>query len=41
MTRSRRVTYDNLRVRDPEFVDRCEAWYAADCGGRLDTPPMF
>jgi anthraniloyl-CoA monooxygenase len=28
MTRSRRVTYDNLRVRDPEFVARCEAWYA-------------
>ena len=41
MTRSRRVTYDNLRVRDPEFVDRCEAWYAVDCGGRPDTPPMF
>src|SRR5262249_34173671 len=28
MTRSRRVTYDNLRVRDPEFVAACEAWYA-------------
>ena len=28
MTRSRRVTYDNLRVRDPEFVARCETWYA-------------
>ena len=41
MTRSRRVTYDNLRVRDPEFVDRCEAWYAVACGGRPDTPPMF
>jgi anthraniloyl-CoA monooxygenase len=35
MTRSRRVTYDNLRVRDPEFVARCEAWFGA--GG----PPMF
>jgi anthraniloyl-CoA monooxygenase len=28
MTRSRRVTYDNLRVRDPEYVARCEAWFA-------------
>ena len=28
MTRSRRVTYDNLRVRDPEFVDRVDAWFA-------------
>ena len=27
MTRSRRVTYDNLRVRDPEFVARCEEWF--------------
>ena len=40
MTRSRRVTYDNLRVRDPEFVARCEAWFAAvreEVGP--DTPP--
>ena len=36
MTRSRRVTYDNLRVRDPEFVARCEKWF-----GRAGTPPMF
>ncbi len=25
MTRSRRVTYDNLRLRDPEFVDAVDA----------------
>jgi anthraniloyl-CoA monooxygenase len=47
MTRSRRVTYDNLRVRDPEFVARCEAWYADHVSassvepGRAHTPPMF
>ena len=46
MTRSRRVTYDNLRVRDPEFVARCEAWYAEhDVAGRAarrtDARPMF
>ncbi|MGH3500713.1 MAG: bifunctional salicylyl-CoA 5-hydroxylase/oxidoreductase [Nocardioidaceae bacterium] len=28
MTRSRRVTYDNLRVRDHEFADRADAWFA-------------
>ena len=28
MTRSRRVTYDNLQVRDPEFVERVDAWFA-------------
>jgi anthraniloyl-CoA monooxygenase len=52
MTRSRRVTYDNLRVRDPEFVARCEAWFAEQPSvaesaerrrGRVEThtPPMF
>ena len=46
MTRSRRVTYDNLRVRDPEFVARCEEWFArrvkADGHGAGDVrPPMF
>ena len=41
MTRSRRVTYDNLRVRDPGFIARCESWFAANGGGRPDTPPMF
>ncbi|MDQ3463226.1 MAG: bifunctional salicylyl-CoA 5-hydroxylase/oxidoreductase [Actinomycetota bacterium] len=28
MTRSRRVTYDNLRLRDPEFVERVDDWFA-------------
>ena len=46
MTRSRRVTYDNLRVRDPEFVDRVDAWFA-DHEQRRGVapgdvrPPMF
>ncbi|MEV4534248.1 bifunctional salicylyl-CoA 5-hydroxylase/oxidoreductase [Asanoa sp. NPDC049518] len=38
MTRSRRVTYENLRVRDPEFVARVDAWFAGDGEVR---PPMF
>ncbi len=42
MTRSRRVTYDNLRVRDPEFVADIDAWFARTTpSGRPDTPPMF
>ena len=42
MTRSRRVTYDNLRVRDPEFVARCDEWFAGASGSeRCRTPPMF
>jgi anthraniloyl-CoA monooxygenase len=47
LTRSRRVTYDNLRLRDPEFVAEVDAWF--DAGVRRDVgqhagpgaPPMF
>ena len=38
VTRSRRVTHDNLRVRDPEFVGAVDAWFA---GKRELRPPMF
>ncbi len=46
MTRSRRVTYDNLRVRDPEFVRTVDAWFAAHEARRGQgsgevRPPMF
>jgi anthraniloyl-CoA monooxygenase len=46
MTRSRRVTYDNLRVRDPEFVASVDRWFAehearrGHGSGQL-RPPMF
>ena len=39
MTRSRRVTYDNLRLRDPEFVARCDEWFAAPASGAAGRPP--
>ncbi len=46
LTRSRRVTYDNLRLRDPEFVNGVDAWFAAQPEARSGaagaaTPPMF
>lgn len=46
LTRSRRITYDNLRLRDREFIDRVDAWFAASekDAGRGDgqvRPPMF
>jgi len=28
LTRSMRINHDNLRLRDPEFVERMERWYA-------------
>ncbi|MFC4944483.1 bifunctional salicylyl-CoA 5-hydroxylase/oxidoreductase [Pseudonocardia sp. GCM10023141] len=37
VTRSRRVTHDNLRVRDPEFVAATERWFT----GGAAVPPMF
>jgi anthraniloyl-CoA monooxygenase len=46
VTRSRRVTYDNLRLRDPEFVAGIDRWFAASLGdawpdGATPRPPMF
>ena len=48
LTRSRRVTYDNLRLRDPEFVDSADAWFARHevargvaPGPPVTRPPMF
>ncbi len=46
MTRSRRVTYDNLRVRDPEFVGAVDEWFAQHEASRGNgtgetRPPMF
>jgi anthraniloyl-CoA monooxygenase len=40
LTRSRRVTYENLRVRDPEFVTAVDTWFAASLG-EPERPPMF
>ncbi len=40
MTRSRRVTYDNLRLRDPEFVAAVDAEFAKATSGEA-RPPMF
>ncbi len=40
LTRSRRVTYENLRLRDPEFAGELDSWFAST----MDTavrPPMF
>ncbi|MCI0688692.1 MAG: FAD-dependent monooxygenase, partial [Sporichthyaceae bacterium] len=41
LTRSRRVTYDNLRLRDPEFVARVDRWFADANGLPEVRPPMF
>ncbi|MFI6094763.1 bifunctional salicylyl-CoA 5-hydroxylase/oxidoreductase [Lentzea sp. NPDC051213] len=41
LTRSRRITYDNLRTRDSEFADRVDAAFAASQGLSGTAPAMF
>ncbi|HWB74811.1 MAG TPA: bifunctional salicylyl-CoA 5-hydroxylase/oxidoreductase [Nannocystaceae bacterium] len=44
MTRSKRVTHANLRLRDPAFADDVDRWYAEKNGWKSDgplPPPMF
>ena len=48
LTRSLRITHDNLRVRDPAFVDRVDRYFAdqltqkhMDLQPAPGTPPMF
>lgn len=49
LTRSLRITHDNLKVRDPEFVRKVDAWYDAEAEKQSHVPrttphappPMF
>ena len=46
LTRSQRVTYDNLRLRDPGYMREMDEWYASSDHGSptptsADVPPMF
>ncbi|MER7752845.1 FAD-dependent monooxygenase [Kitasatospora sp. NPDC097643] len=41
LTRSRRVTYGNLRARDAAFVEAVEESYEESFDGSVGAPPMF
>ncbi|MFI6772211.1 bifunctional salicylyl-CoA 5-hydroxylase/oxidoreductase [Nocardia sp. NPDC050412] len=44
LTRSRRITYDNLRMRDDDFVEAIDGWYLSaqtDTANEVPRPPMF
>ncbi len=44
MTRSRRITHANLRLRDPALVERAERWFESKAGvtaAETPVPPMF
>ena len=38
LTRSLRVTHQNLKVRDPAFVARVDAWFAAQAARQAEVP---
>ncbi len=41
MTRSKRITHDNLETRDPELVAKVDQVVAEENGAAKDTPPAF
>ncbi|HEX6348261.1 MAG TPA: FAD-dependent monooxygenase [Candidatus Dormibacteraeota bacterium] len=41
MTRTPRITHNNLAARDPDFVRRCETWFAGGDGLLVAAPPAF
>lgn len=44
MTRSQRISHENLRLRDRDWLEGLEDWYAARAGAapaQTHTPPMF
>ena len=41
LTGSQRIGHENLRVRDPRFVERYEGWLAEHEGAQGRRPPMF
>jgi anthraniloyl-CoA monooxygenase len=44
LTRSQRISHENLRLRDPEWLASAERWFQTQAGGAPDAPlraPMF
>ena len=42
LTRSKRITYDNLKLRDEGFAEKVRAWFERETAGAPEgAPPMF
>ncbi|HMS95357.1 MAG TPA: bifunctional salicylyl-CoA 5-hydroxylase/oxidoreductase [Tabrizicola sp.] len=41
LTRSQRISHENLRLRDPDWLRRAEDWFQAQAGGQAGRQPMF
>ncbi|MFO7856425.1 MAG: bifunctional salicylyl-CoA 5-hydroxylase/oxidoreductase [Paracoccaceae bacterium] len=41
LTRSQRISHENLRLRDPEWLRGAERWFQRQSGANSDRAPMF
>jgi anthraniloyl-CoA monooxygenase len=41
LTRSQRISHENLRLRDPEWLGAAEAWFQQQSGSNSSRRPMF
>jgi anthraniloyl-CoA monooxygenase len=41
LTRSQRISHENLRLRDPNWLREAEAWFQRQAGGQEARAPMF
>ncbi|MDI3335802.1 bifunctional salicylyl-CoA 5-hydroxylase/oxidoreductase [Defluviimonas aestuarii] len=41
LTRSQRISHENLRLRDPGWLRQAEDWFQAEAGGAPGRAPMF
>lgn len=41
LTRSQRISHENLRVRDPVWMEQAERWFQQSAGGEAHRAPMF
>ena len=41
LTRSQRISHENLRLRDPQWLRSAEDWFQAQAGGTPGRAPMF
>lgn len=41
LTRSQRISHENLRMRDPKWLAAAEDWFSAQAGGPPGRAPMF
>jgi anthraniloyl-CoA monooxygenase len=41
LTRSQRISHENLRLRDPKWVEQAETWFQGTAGDATSQAPMF